>query len=148
MVHPVRICATIMDQSESTQNRRHRRSNVLMKATLELPGSSLPVLLRNLSEDGALVQADDLPAEGARILFHRDGLSVPSRIAWSQCGFAGLHFDFPLFPKEMLRHVPTPKHRVAPPVTRRPGLACKPLSPGERLTIERWATEATRALGD
>jgi hypothetical protein len=137
-----------MDESVSTQNRRHRRSNVLMKATLELPGDSHPVLLRNLSTDGALVQAEDLPAEGARVLFHRDGLSVPSRVAWSHCGFAGLHFDFPLFPREMLRHVPEPRQRAVAPIGRRPGLACKPLSPGERLMIERWATEAAGALGD
>jgi hypothetical protein len=36
-----------MHQSQATQNRRHRRSNVMMKATLELPGWSLPVVLRN-----------------------------------------------------------------------------------------------------
>jgi hypothetical protein len=137
-----------MDESIVTQNRRHRRSNVLMKATLELPGDSLPVTLRNLSKDGALVQADDLPAQGARVLFHRDGLSVPCRVAWSHCGYAGLHFDFPLFPKEMLRHVPDPKYRATAPVSRRPGFACKPLSPGERQWIERWATEAAHALGD
>lgn len=137
-----------MDESVTTQNRRNRRSNVLMKATLELPGESLPVMLRNLSKDGALVQGEDLPGEGERVLFHRDGLSVPSRIAWAHCGYAGLHFDYPLFPKEMLRHVPGPKYRAAPPVTRRPGLACKPLSLGERVMIERWATEAAGALGD
>jgi len=135
-----------MDQSQATQNRRHRRSNVMMKATLECPGASLPVLLRNLSQEGALVRGEELPEEGSRVLFHRDGLSVPSRVAWSHCGHAGLAFDFPLYPKEMLRHVPERQPKPELPIKRRPGLACKPLTAAERAMIERWATEGN-ALG-
>jgi hypothetical protein len=129
-----------MDQSLLNQNRRHRRSNVLLKATLEIPGDSLPVVLRNLSQEGALVQGDGLPCAGTRVLFHRQGLSVPSRVAWAHCGTAGLEFDFPLFPGEMLRHVPEPPRKgPVPPVKRRPGLAAKPLTAGERALIEAWA---------
>jgi hypothetical protein len=137
-----------MDESVTIQNRQHRRSNVLMKATLELPGSSLGVILRNLSQDGALVQGEDLPGDGVRILFHRDGLSVPSRVALSHCGYASLQFDYPLFPKEMLRHVPTPRHRAVAPIGRRPGLACKPLTQVERQLIEQWVSHRGRAPGD
>jgi hypothetical protein len=137
-----------MDQSQSSQNRRHRRSNVMLKATLETPGASVPVMLRNLSQEGALVKAEGLPEEGSRVLFHRDGLSVPSRIAWSHCGHAGIAFDFPLYPKEMLRHVPERQPKPALPIKRRPGLACKPLTPAERALIERWATEGASKLGE
>lgn len=105
-----------MDQSDVTQDRRSRRSHVLLKATLEAPGSSFPVVLRNLSEDGALVSGFKLPAEGARVLFHRQGLSVPSRIAWVRSHQAGVKFDFALFPKELLRHAPVEQKR--PPVVR------------------------------
>jgi hypothetical protein len=137
-----------MDQSVTTQNRRHRRSNVLLKATLEIPGDSLGVILRNLSQEGALVQGDGLPGDGARVLFHRDGLSVPSRIAWSHCGYAGVQFDYPLFPREMLRYIPTPKHRVVAPIGWRPGLTSKPLTMAERQMIEQWASHGARRLGD
>ncbi|HWI76839.1 MAG TPA: PilZ domain-containing protein [Sphingomicrobium sp.] len=130
-----------MDQTPVMQNRRHRRSNVMLKATLETPGGSLAVTLRNLSQDGALIRGEDLPEAGSRVLFHRDGLSVPSRVAWSHCGHAGLAFDFPLYPKEMLRHVPEPQPRPEIPIKRRPGLSCKPLTAAERAMIERWATE-------
>jgi hypothetical protein len=136
-----------MDQTPVAQNRRHRRSNVMLKATLETPGASLAVMLRNLSQDGALVQGEELPEEGSRVLFHRDGLSVPSRVAWSHCGHAGLAFDFPLYPKELLRHIPERQHRPAPVIKRRPGLACKPLTAGERTLIESWATEGNK-LGE
>ena len=56
-----------MDQSNNPQNRKTRRSNVLMSASLELSGTSLPVKLRNLSAEGALVEGDKLPVEGASI---------------------------------------------------------------------------------
>ena len=120
----------------------------MLKATLELPGASLEVVLRNLSQDGALVRADDLPEEGTRVLFHRQGLSVPARIAWVYNEHAGVAFDEPLFPKEMLRHVPPPERKPPPPVImRRPGLGVKPLTPGERQLIEEWAAESPRSLG-
>lgn len=138
-----------MDESGPTQNRRSRRSNVLLKATLEVPGDSLPVVLRNLSQEGALVQGESLPEAGTRVLFHRQGLSVPSRIAWSHCGHAGLEFEFPLFPGEMLRHIPSSAARgPSVPVKRRPGLAAQPLTQAERLLIERWATEGANRLGE
>jgi hypothetical protein len=137
-----------MDVSSPAQNRRSRRSNVLLKATLELPGWSLPVILRNMSQDGALVQGEDLPGEGGRVLFHRQGLSVPSRIAWVHCGYAGLNFEFPLFPNELLRHIPDPcERRLPPPIKKRPGFAARPLTDGERAVIERWAT-CGNALGE
>lgn len=136
-----------MDESQATQNRRHRRSNVMMKATLECPGTSLPVLLRNLSQEGALVRGDGLPEEGSRVLFHREGLSVPSRVAWSHCGHAGIAFDYPLYPKEMLRHVPERQPKMEIPIKKRPGLSAKPLTAAERSLIEQWATEGAR-LGE
>jgi hypothetical protein len=136
-----------MDESTATQNRRHRRSNVLLKATLELENESLTVTLRNLSQEGALVQADGLPQQGTRLLFHRQGLSVPARIAWSHRDLAGVDFDVPLYPRELLRHVPVPAPKPPPPIQRRPGFANKPLSDAERRLIEQWATYAGTNLG-
>ena len=128
--------------------RRSNRSNVMLKATLELPGASLEVVLRNLSQDGALVRADDLPDEGTRVLFHRQGLSVPARIAWVHKEHAGIAFDEPLFPREMLRHVPPVERKPPPPIfLRRPGLRPKPLTLAERQLLEEWASEAPTVLG-
>jgi hypothetical protein len=138
-----------MDESCPTKNRRHQRSNVLLKATLEVADVSLPVTLRNLSQEGALVQGGDLPAEGECVLFHRQGLSVPSRIAWSHANVAGIEFEFPLFPRELLRHIPAPDRRMTAPLPkRRPGFAAEPLTPAERALIERWATEGASRLGE
>jgi hypothetical protein len=137
-----------MDQALTTHRRRSERSNVMLKATLQTVEASKPVILRNLSEDGALVTGDELPAEGTWVLFHRQGLSVPSRIAWVHSNHAGLAFESPLFPKELLRHIPPPGHRPPPAIKRRPGLAPRPLSESERRMIEQWAAESPYALGD
>lgn len=110
-----------MDESSPTQNRKTRRSNVLMAASLELSGTSLPVKLRNLSADGALVQGDKLPVEGASILFRKGDLTMPGQVAWVKGKQAGINFSQPLNPEQLLRHVPAPRPRVAPSF-RRPGL--------------------------
>ena len=136
-----------MSEDVSVQNRRSDRSNVMLKATLELGDASLPVVLRNLSQEGALVAGETLPKPGTRALFHREGLSVPSRVAWAHCGHAGLEFEHTLFPRELLRHVPVPE-RKPPQIARRPGFKPQPLSSAERQMIERWATESPHKLGE
>jgi hypothetical protein len=110
-----------MDESSPTQNRKSRRSNVLMSASLELSGASLPVKLRNLSADGALVEGDKLPVEGASLMFRKGDLSMAGVVAWVKGRQAGINFEQKLNPEQLLRHVPAPRPRVAPSF-RRPGL--------------------------
>ena len=110
-----------MDESSPTQNRKSRRSNVLMAASLELSGTSVSVKLRNLSADGALVEGDKLPVEGASVLFRKGDLSMAGVVAWVKGRQAGVSFAQKLNPEQLLRHVPAPKPRVTPSF-RRPGL--------------------------
>ena len=110
-----------MDQSNNAQNRKSRRSNVLMSASLELSGTSLPVKLRNLSAEGALVEGEKLPVEAAAVLFRKGDLSIPGQVAWVKGSQAGITFAQKLNPEQLLRHVPVPRPRVAP-TFRRPGL--------------------------
>jgi|SRR5688500_1830781 len=110
-----------MDESSQTKNRKSRRSNVLMSASLELSGASLPVKLRNLSADGALVEGDKLPIEGSSILFRKGDLSMAGQVAWVKGRQAGVSFAQNLNPEQLMRHVPTPRPRVTPSF-RRPGL--------------------------
>jgi hypothetical protein len=110
-----------MDQSSASQNRKTRRSNVLMSASLELSGTSVPVKLRNLSAEGALVEGDKLPVEGASILFRKRDLSVAGTVAWVKGRQAGVNFSKKLDPEQLLRHIPTPRPRVTP-AFKRPGL--------------------------
>ena len=124
-----------MDESSPTQNRKSRRSNVLMSASLELSGTSLPVKLRNLSADGALVQGDKLPVEGASVLFRKGDLSMAGVVAWVKGRQAGVSFAQKLNPEQLLRHVPVPKARVTPSF-RRPGL--KKFTEGETGYGDAW----------
>jgi len=126
-----------MCQASNSQNRRQRRSNVLMAAALELSGVSLPVKLRNLSADGALVEAEKLPVEGAEVIFRRNELAMPAKVVWVRGGRAGISFKEELPPETLLRHIPTPRPRVSPEY-RRPGLGQRPLSSGERQLASEW----------
>ena len=133
-----------MNESSISQNRRTRRSNVLMTAAIELSGASWPVKLRNLSSEGALVEGDKLPVEGAEVVFRKAELSVPGRVAWVKGKRAGIGFIEHLRPEDVLRHIPTPRPRVLPDF-RRPGFVARPLSADERRLAEDWVW-ASRSL--
>ena len=123
------------------KNRRSRRSPVLLTATVEVAGEAVSVKLRNLSEEGALIEGDQLPVEGSTSYFVRKDLRVESRIVWVQGRYAGVAFDKPLKPEDVLRNVPKPRP-TAKVEFRRPGLACRPLTADERKMIETWLATA------
>ena len=120
-----------------------------MTATLELSGSALPVKLRNLSAEGALIEGGNLPVEGSQVVFKRLELTVAGRIAWVSNGRAGVTFDMKLEPEAMLHHIPVPKPRVMPKFNR-PGLGARKLSAGEQQVAESWAVvvQSKDRLGD
>lgn len=127
-----------MDESSVTHNRRSSRSPVLLSAKVEVNGAEVPVILRNLSSEGALIEGAKLPAEGATTKFHRNDLTVDGRIVWVEGRYAGVAFDRHLDREELLRYVPKPRQRVEQQF-RRPGLACTPLSEADRKMIQMWA---------
>lgn len=126
-----------MDESGITQNRRSRRSNVLMAASLESSGAATAVTLRNLSTDGALVEGEGLPIEGTAVLFRKKELRLNGHVAWVQDNRAGIAFDQKLDPDSVLRHIPTPRPRVQYS-HRRPGLSAQELTPEDRKFAEAW----------
>ena len=130
-----------MDQTDVSQNRRSRRSPVFLKANIEVDGSRVPVTLRNLSEEGALVEGSCLPETGAATRFERNELRISGHVVWLAGRLAGIKFDKPMPRDELLRQVPRPKQRFEP-VFRRPGLACRPLSETDRQMLEKWVAMA------
>jgi len=129
-----------MDESSFSHGRRARRSPVLLAATIELGGAEHQVKLRNLSSEGALIEgAGDLP-EYDSITFCRKDLRVRARIAWVHGKHAGIAFDKPLEPAEVLRHVP--RRESAKPLPSelftRPALTRHQLSATERRWIQDW----------
>ena len=135
-----------MDQSNIGHNRKSGRSPVLLSAKIDANGVEVSVILRNLSAEGALIEGTGLPAEGATTKFVRNELNVQGRIVWVEGRYAGVAFSRRLERDEILRHVPQPRQRIEPQF-RRPGLACRPLTDGDREWLKLWATSAA-AFGD
>ena len=128
-----------MDESNSPGNRQSSRSNVLLAATIEVGGAAISVKLRNLSEQGALIEGPELPVEGSEVLFKRNELSVRGRVAWIKGKHAGIAFAVPLSTQEVLRNIPQPKPRVQSGY-RRPALNPRNLSMSEQVALESWMT--------
>jgi len=135
-----------MDESSAAQNRKSNRTPVMLSATLEMAGQAQAVVLRNLSEGGALVEGKWLPAQGSMVLFVRNELRVPARVAWVEGTYAGVAFECRLERSEVLREVPKPKEKFEPQF-RRPGLACRPLSEADRRMVQMWATPLPSQAG-
>lgn len=126
-----------MDESGTTQNRRSRRSQTLMVATLDYSGRAVEVRLRNLSSEGAQVEGTQLPVEGTELLFRKGDLAVPGAIIWTKGKQAGIRFENKLDPATMLNHVPAARPRMTSDF-RRPGLGTRELTDAERLLAENW----------
>jgi hypothetical protein len=120
-----------MDSSSARSDRRSPRKPVLLSATVEVHGAPVPVMLRNLSEQGALIEGVELPQAGTVTWFERGPLRVMGTIIWAESGLAGISFSRALRADEVLRHIPTP-----PPlrevVHRRPAFTTHTLSAEER----------------
>lgn len=129
------------DQHASEQKRRSGRSRVLLSATLEYPGRVLPVVLRNLSENGALVEARGLVVSDCECRLRRKDLCVEGHVAWVDGRLAGIEFTTSLSPEAVMEQVGRPALRnTAEPVHRRPGFTSGAMSAQER----RWLEEMSR----
>ncbi|GAC1578333.1 MAG: hypothetical protein NVS3B5_10920 [Sphingomicrobium sp.] len=104
---------------------------MLLTASIEFSGTALPIKLRNLSSEGALIEADKLPVEGSEVVFRKADLNVAGRIAWVEGKRAGLAFAEKLAPEAVLRHIPAPRPRVQADF-RRPGLSSQRLSKSDQ----------------
>ena len=136
-----------MDESSFPHSRRSRRSNVLLAASIEVSGSVVQVKLRNLSSQGALIEGEDLPIEGSEILFRRNDLKVRGRVAWVHETQAGIAFNALLPQEDVLRNIPKPRPRVLPDF-KRPGLACRKLTPDEQRLVDSWVWTPRGSLGE
>jgi len=130
--------------SPTDESRRSPRSRVFLTAILELSDRAIPVVLRDLSEHGALVESSVLIEPDSIITFRRSGLAVRGRIAWVRGMNAGVAFSRSLNAQDVLRHIGTPPRReIDKSFFRRPALARRGMSAEE----QRWADEMMREPG-
>jgi hypothetical protein len=108
------------------------------------------VKLRNLSEEGALVEGAGMVERDCELLFRRNEIQVAARVVWVSGRFAGIAFDQRLDRKVVLRHVPPSAPRFDPPprLFKRPGLTTHQMSPEEKKWIDHWVrVSGPRKLG-
>lgn len=139
----------IMNDITACQNRKSRRSQVLLTATLEHGGSKQTVKLRNLSSEGALVESGRLPIEGTTVVFCRNDLCTRGRVVWVNGSFAGIAFEAKLDPSVVLRNIPAPRPKIQPRYWR-PGLNASNMTADQRKLAESWvwSPSAMSRLGE
>jgi len=123
--------------------RRSARANVILAGTIELSDSRVSVRIKDLSQHGALVVGEQLPASDTPITFHCNGKSVKGWVAWSQGDRAGIEFGKPTQPDQLTKKQSKPSVEVTKDrreiTFRRPGFRGNQLSEDERKIIEEWA---------
>jgi hypothetical protein len=122
------------------RERKDRRSLVLLAAKLRTPQGIRDVRLRNLSVSGALLEAENPPAQETEVVFERGETVVAARVAWRSGNRFGIQFHAPIEEREVLVHVSRPKPSPPPPspsAFKRPGLRTT-LTAEERAVAESW----------
>jgi len=123
----------------TSRRRRSSRAKVLLVALLDLPDRSEAVKLRNLSEEGALVEGAGRLDENCELVFRRNDLAVSGRVIWVRGELAGISFNEPLDRKIVLRHVPVAAARAVPPeMFRRPSVTRHAMTAEQMRWIDDW----------
>ena len=84
---------------------REPRKSVMLAATLEASGGSLPVRIRNMSTRGAMVDGSYLPAPGTTVQLARLSLETSALVIWRLDGRCGLKLAEPVVPDEWVSGV-------------------------------------------
>jgi PilZ domain-containing protein len=99
-----------MDEDDNNQNRHDKRSLVLITGRVMTSDGPVEVRLRNLSCNGALLEANVPPAEASEVMFERGETIAPARVAWISGNRFGIQFHHPIAEGEVLIHIGKPEH--------------------------------------
>ncbi|NYT40569.1 PilZ domain-containing protein [Sphingomonas sp. R-74633] len=72
---------------------RPPRKNLLLAASIEAEGLKVQVRIRNLSENGAMLDGSALPRPGTTMTLRRTEIEVGARVVWQSEGRCGVAFD-------------------------------------------------------
>ena len=83
-----------------------------------------------------------LPCADTRVIFRCNGLAVESWVAWTEAPHAGIQFNEPIQPEELLRSRPVLSAAVVRDTReldfRRPGFSGNQLTQEEREMLKQW----------
>jgi hypothetical protein len=139
------------NESDNGDTKRgNKRSLVLLTAKVKADGAETEVRLRNLSQKGALLEADLPPKLGTDLVFERGETKVKARVAWVSDHRFGIEFLVPIEESEVLVHVGRAKPMTPGPAAtfRRSGIRPSALTPGEAKIAAAWVQSQGRALGE
>jgi hypothetical protein len=126
--------------------RSAKRARVLLAAKLRTGGGGeIDVRLRDLSQQGALVEAASLPPQGTEAVFHRGSITVPARVAWTGLGRAGLEFAYPIDETEVLVQLKRTNVDSNQPRFRRPRLG-EDMSAQDKKLARLWGVSVGIAV--
>jgi hypothetical protein len=131
----------------SEDERRSSRAKVMLAATIEYDGQSIPVRIDDLSSHGAKVLGDRLPGIDTPVTFRCKTLAVSAYVAWVDGAMAGIGFGHPVQPQDVLRKVSAARP-VAAQDYRRPGFRGGRLTDAERKIVEGWERPPRERLGE
>ena len=80
--------------SIAVRKQRAPRQSSMLRAQLHWPTGSMPVRLRNISADGAMLQAgQDLDEDSDIVLEIPHAAAIPGRVRWCRSKQIGIHFN-------------------------------------------------------
>jgi len=84
---------------------REPRKSLMLAATLDAGGVSLPVRIRNMSTRGAMIDGAHLPSPGTMVRLARLSLAASAIVIWRLDGRCGLKLADPVVPDEWVAGV-------------------------------------------
>lgn len=138
-----------MTEGTGAEERRSKRTKVMLAATIEHKSHEIPVRIVDMSKHGALVSGTQLPPVDSEITLRCGSQSVAGWVAWISDERAGVNFGVTL-PKPFAPSVPNTTHLLIEDGRksdfRRPGFRGTQMSPQERLFVERLMTDNRHLL--
>jgi hypothetical protein len=103
------------EQDDSQHQRQAKRSLVLLAGKVRIEGVVHDVRLRNLSQNGALLEGEAAFPVGTLLRFERGDTAVDARVAWAAKNRFGIEFLTPIQESEVLIHIGKPSRQLPEP---------------------------------
>lgn len=135
--------ASRCEESEAAQvgRRGAARARLQANASLETTTGEMPVVLRNLSRSGAMIEGRNLPALNRTALLRRGDIEALGTVVWQEQGRCGFQF-YDALPHDAVvaeaRKPPEPPRRPDPTYWSPSGMA-------DVVSVDEWQKAKARA---
>jgi hypothetical protein len=135
-------------RSMEAESQPAKRMRVLLAARLVTKFNDRPVTIRDISNEGAMIEGGVVPSEGTLVVLQRGWIEVFATVAWSDGRKCGLNFETVLNDDDFLTFLnpplPTGSNVEAP--TRR-HWRLRDDGPEEQVAGRAWPHATGRGIG-